>query len=688
MAALNFDFSGEVSTPGLNQEAITPDTFWPFADCRFGVYSVTWDEDGAPVKEVGRNPASGQRYSPNRFDTSLSMDEAMAEIAWLRESEPSKVHGPILYMPEGLVCVDLDNTDSPTTDAIIQNSHYHLLENAPTWIERSVSGVGYHAFYWLTEVEEAQLANTNNGAKQVDTRVVNGFIFLTGDVIDDGEIAPFSTLPTGFQKYLFDRCGLSKEATQGSNAQWRDNEAHNDFDVMVQMFKHCPDTASYMYTMQSQTGGSEKHFQVLLDLIRYSLNYEQVKRLYLNSPCAEWTYRSENRAGQSASTYERWLTNNIHNAAAELEATGRMFNPEDIFIAIGDEEQDEFETQWTSDVNTYTPTDWIVHNIIPAKGVASIYGPSGSGKTFLALDMLSAISSGHEWFGHKTRQVPVTYVGLEGEAGLRNRVYAYRKHHGEVGKMLMITQGIDILNAEHREKLLRTIIRNGQRGGVLCIDTMAKSAPGMNENDSSEMSRYIVAVEALAKEIHGCVILIHHSGKDTERGPRGHSSFLAGIDSAVAVARDGETGARSWNTKKVKDGSDDSGAGFVLKAVEVGTDQWGQPDMSCVVEQAPDIAEFVDNVGTGIAQAVPGIPDADCEILASFMNSVGVPHFSPESRSPYHPHGQLCELAGWPGWERKHTVAVVQAGISRGYFEVYREADGYGNEKEYVRSLI
>lgn len=37
---------------------------------------------------------------------------------------------------------------------------------------------------------------------------------------------------------------------------------------------------------------------------------------------------------------------------------------------------------------------------------------------------------------------------------------------------------------------------------------------------------------------------------------------------------------------------------------------------------------------------------------------------------------------------RKHTVAVVQAAISRGMFEIYREEDGYGNMKEYVRSLI
>jgi KaiC/GvpD/RAD55 family RecA-like ATPase len=687
MADLNFDFSGEAVATA--QSHVTPEIFRNFQDFRFGTYSTHWDDAGDVVKTVGRNPVTGERYSPNRLETSMSFEEAFQEVEYLKAEQPNKVHGLILYMPENLVCVDLDDTDAPTTPALTQQAHYDILDRAPTWTERSVSGVGYHAFYWLSDIEAAQLSNTNNGEKKVDTRVVNGFVFLTGDVVSDPDMgfADFSTLPENFQNYLFKRCALAKEAAQGSNAQWHDNPKHTDFEVMVQMFRRCPETANYMYKNQSQTGGSDMHYQVVMDLIQCSLNYEQVLRLYTQSPCAEYMNRSENRAGLSRAQYEGWLKRNINAAAADLEASGRMFNPEDIEIAFGEEDgEKEFPALWTDDVTEYTQTEWIIHNVLPARGVASVYGPSGSGKTFLALDMLAAVASGHDWFGRKTRQVPVTYVGLEGEAGLRNRVYAYRIHHGNMGRMMMLTNGLNILKSEDMEKLIRTIYKNKQRQGVICIDTLAKSAPGMNENDMAEMSKYLVAVETLARETQCVVILIHHSGKDTERGPRGSSAFLAGIDSAIEVKRDRDSGIRSWSTKKVKDGADNIGANFVLKGVQVGTDQWGQPDMSCVIDAAPDLEAFTSNLSNGpIAQGNNGISDEDCALLADFMFRTNMERFTMKPGTREHVHAMCWEMPGWPGWDRNRVNALLKAGATRHFFEIFHENDQFGYPHEYVK---
>ena len=76
------------------------------------------------------------------------------------------------------------------------------------------------------------------------------------------------------------------------------------------------------------------------------------------------------------------------------------------------------------------PIEWLVMGVFPTTGIAAIFGPSGSGKSFLALDLAMRIASGEEWFGRRTKKCAVTYVMLEGEAGLRNRIVAWEQVHG------------------------------------------------------------------------------------------------------------------------------------------------------------------------------------------------------------------------------------------------------------------
>ncbi|HSW70900.1 MAG TPA: PriCT-2 domain-containing protein, partial [Gammaproteobacteria bacterium] len=72
------------------------------------------------------------------------------------------------------------------------------------------------------------------------------------------------------------------------------------------------------------------------------------------------------------------------------------------------------------------PMGWLVRGVIPNKGLAALYGANGSGKSFLILDMGCAVAAGDKfWFGHSITQVPVTYVSLEGEAGMGKRVKAW-----------------------------------------------------------------------------------------------------------------------------------------------------------------------------------------------------------------------------------------------------------------------
>ena len=113
------------------------------------------------------------------------------------------------------------------------------------------------------------------------------------------------------------------------------------------------------------------------------------------------------------------------------------------------------------------------------------------------------------------------------------------------------------------------------------IDTLNRSAPGVDENSSKDMGALIEGAKTLQRLISGLVVLIAHSGKDSAKGLRGHSSLFAALDAAVLVERNGE--ARSWKIDKAKDGRDGETHYFRLNVVEVGIDEDGDVMTSCVV---------------------------------------------------------------------------------------------------------
>lgn len=236
------------------------------------------------------------------------------------------------------------------------------------------------------------------------------------------------------------------------------------------------------------------------------------------------------------------------------------------------------------EVAALPPIRWRVKGVIPADGLAAVYGPSGSGKSFLTLDMLSAIADGREWYGYRCHKAPVVYVCLEGEAGLSQRLKALRTRFGsETGAtMRFVTAPFQLLDSNNVQELASVILEAGGEGAVVVLDTLNRATPGADENSSQDMGMAVAASKALQAKLGGLVILIHHTGKDTTRGMRGHSSLFAALDAVVEVSRDGNS--RSWKVGKSKDGADGGDHPFQLDVVQLGFDEDGDPISSCVVK--------------------------------------------------------------------------------------------------------
>lgn len=238
-----------------------------------------------------------------------------------------------------------------------------------------------------------------------------------------------------------------------------------------------------------------------------------------------------------------------------------------------------------SELTSLPPTQWVVKNILPEKGLAAIFGQSGTGKSFLAMDLLLKIAQGTEWFGHKIINKSVIYIPLEGRSGLSNRIKAWEKENltSCPKNFKIILENFNLTNEKEVNELANVIIDNQMQGSVLVLDTLSQSTPGSDENSSADMSLNINHLKLLQERTNSLLILIHHTGKDENKGLRGHSSLRACLDTSLKVS--GDKNKRSWILEKSKDSEDQVSYGFKLKVVELGRDSDDEIISSCVIER-------------------------------------------------------------------------------------------------------
>lgn len=245
-----------------------------------------------------------------------------------------------------------------------------------------------------------------------------------------------------------------------------------------------------------------------------------------------------------------------------------------------------FTFRTPSELASLPKMPWRIKNVLPATGIATIFGQSGSGKSFFALDLIAHVSLGREFYGKKVKACPVVYVCLEGVGGIANRISAWEKHYQQPlpDTFRTVTDQLSLFNQDAKPFAL-AIKNQGLDAGVIVIDTLNQSAPTADENTSSDMGRIIQNSMTLQRLTGSLVILVHHTGKDTSKGPRGHSSLLAALDVAIEVKR--TPAGREWALSKAKDADDTGKYSFKLESIPLGTDEDGEPVSSCVA--LPDI---------------------------------------------------------------------------------------------------
>jgi hypothetical protein len=250
------------------------------------------------------------------------------------------------------------------------------------------------------------------------------------------------------------------------------------------------------------------------------------------------------------------------------------------------------------DIRISLDEDDFVEGLLCAENMSVIYGESNCGKTFFVLDLALHISLGWEWRGREVDQGGVIYVAAEGPSSVRKRVEAFRKHHAleeQETPFGIVPCGINLRDEDgDTDALINSIQDEAQhiqsRYGVpvrlVVIDTLSRAMAGGNENASEDMGAYVRNIDRIKLATGAHVSSIHHCGKDSSRGARGHSLLRAATDTEIEISKGEDAKFSSAKVTKQRDLPTDEEFPFSLTVVELGSNRRGKPVTSCVVTAA------------------------------------------------------------------------------------------------------
>jgi hypothetical protein len=229
---------------------------------------------------------------------------------------------------------------------------------------------------------------------------------------------------------------------------------------------------------------------------------------------------------------------------------------------------------------------WLIDRLMPATGLAVVYGLPKSGKSFLIADAVLHVAMGHPWAGRETLSGSVAYCAGEGVSGFKRRLVAFREHYGVEGKglpfgLIPVAPNLGREGGDDQRIIatLKDWLKNHPPLRAIVIDTLSRSMRGADENTARDMGVFVDNCERIGREFGCVVIVVHHAGKEAERGARGSIALPAAADVMWYVER-GEASNQA-TIVAMKDGEDGISWRFRLLPFE-GAQQ--SAANSCVVE--------------------------------------------------------------------------------------------------------
>lgn len=292
------------------------------------------------------------------------------------------------------------------------------------------------------------------------------------------------------------------------------------------------------------------------------------------------------------------------------------------------------ELVWAGDKNRQS-VKYLVKGLITANGLTFIAGQPNAGKSAVAVNLALCLSKGLKFAGKRVKQpTGVIYIAAEAPASIMDRIEATKDalFIADEAPAVAVLKRVD--NLADRE-VRRTFIQalkgvvdkmqeiHGMPVGAFIIDTMARAFEMDDENSAAEMGRLVRAVDEMAEAIGGCArIVIHHMGKDSDKGMRGSTALLGAADDELDVIVPGTTDLSTIQIthKKSRNFARAQTMGFKLRTIKLGVDEDGD-EMTTVAAEFTGAAEVKEKLSDRAATMLAGINEDSQRYLHVIMGS-------------------------------------------------------------------
>lgn len=222
----------------------------------------------------------------------------------------------------------------------------------------------------------------------------------------------------------------------------------------------------------------------------------------------------------------------------------------------------------------YRKPAWVIDGLVETETLGLLFGEPGCGKSFLAVDMALCVATGTPFHERSVTQGAVFYIAGEGFNGLTRRFRAWAKHKNVDidGAALFVSkraaQFLDAASAAAVTKAVKTLANEHGIPAMIFIDTIARNFGAGDENSTSEMGKFIAAMDALKGEFPDCaVLLVHHTGHSEKQRARGSIALKGALD--VEYRLDKSENTMTLSNTKMKDGEPPAAIAFNLKSIDL-----------------------------------------------------------------------------------------------------------------------
>ncbi|HMH48517.1 MAG TPA: AAA family ATPase [Solirubrobacteraceae bacterium] len=208
-----------------------------------------------------------------------------------------------------------------------------------------------------------------------------------------------------------------------------------------------------------------------------------------------------------------------------------------------------FETYSVDDLTRLPPPSWLIPDYIVGRANNMLYGAAGALKSFLALSWSLSIASGLPWGGRPVTQGAVLYIASEGFSGLLRRVDGWCEATGQQrpDAIRFLPEIVNFLDPHDSARAHATLAGMDPPPVLVVVDTLARAAPGADENSAKDMGKLVAEIDRVRAPIGAASLAIHHVGVQGDR-ERGSSSLRGAADAMHLLKRDG-AGLRLQCTK-------------------------------------------------------------------------------------------------------------------------------------------